>query len=198
MEALRYPADYDGIIAGAPVNFRTHQLTWELWVSHAVHRDAASYIPPAKYPAIHQAALDACDARDGLRDGLIEEPATCRFDPKVLACTGADSPSCLTPPQVTRGAAHLLASGESMNQAGDRSHSTAVRIRKWRVTRVRAASMRPRISCAKCHEVRLKPDTTLSPAQAGHYGADGPAEAGHYGAEGPAEAGHYLRRVCSW
>ena len=58
MEALRYPADYDGIIAGAPVNFRTHQLTWELWVSHAVHRDAASYFPPAKYPAIHQAALD--------------------------------------------------------------------------------------------------------------------------------------------
>ena len=51
MEALRYPADYDGIVAGAPVNFRTHQLTWELWVAQAVHRDEASYIPPAKYPA---------------------------------------------------------------------------------------------------------------------------------------------------
>ena len=46
MEALRYPSDYDGIIAGAPVNFRTHQLTWELWVAQAVHRDEASYIPP--------------------------------------------------------------------------------------------------------------------------------------------------------
>jgi hypothetical protein len=46
MEALRYPADYDGIIAGAPVNFRTHQLAWELWVAQAVHRDQASYIPP--------------------------------------------------------------------------------------------------------------------------------------------------------
>ena len=86
MEALRYPADYDGIIAGAPVNFRTHQLTWELWVSQAVHRDAASYIPPAKYPAIHQAALEACDARDGLKDGLIDDPTQCRFDPKVLEC----------------------------------------------------------------------------------------------------------------
>ncbi len=51
MEAQRYPADYDGIIAGAPVNFRTHQLTWELWVAQAVHKDEASYIPPAKYPA---------------------------------------------------------------------------------------------------------------------------------------------------
>jgi feruloyl esterase len=100
MEALRYPADYDGIIAGAPVNFRTHQLTWELWVSQAVHRDAASYIPPAKYPSIHQAALDACDARDGVKDGLIDDPATCRFDPKVLECKGTDSNACLTPAQV--------------------------------------------------------------------------------------------------
>ena len=101
MEALRHPADYDGIIAGAPVNFRTHQLTWELWVSQAVHRDAASYIPPAKYPAIHQAALDACDARDGVKDGLIDDPTTCRFDPRVLECKSGDSPACLTPPQVT-------------------------------------------------------------------------------------------------
>jgi feruloyl esterase len=100
MEALRYPADYDGIIAGAPVNFRTHQLTWELWVSRAVHRDEASYIPPTKYPAIHQAALEACDARDGVRDGLIDDPTTCRFDPQVLECKGTDSNSCLSPAQV--------------------------------------------------------------------------------------------------
>jgi feruloyl esterase len=100
MEALRYPADYDGIIAGAPVNFRTHQLTWELWVSQAVHRDSASDIPPTKYPAIHQAALDACDARDGVTDGLIDDPTTCRFDPKALECKGTDTNSCLTPAQV--------------------------------------------------------------------------------------------------
>jgi feruloyl esterase len=100
MEASRYPADYDGIIAGAPVNFRTHQLTWELWVAQAVHRDEASYIPPAKYPALHQAALAACDAGDGLLDGLISDPPACRFDPQVLACTGSDTASCLTPAQV--------------------------------------------------------------------------------------------------
>jgi len=100
MEALRYPADYDGIIAGAPVNFRTHQLTWELWVAQAVHKDEASYIPPAKYPAIHRAALEACDARDGLKDSLIDSPHTCRFDPQVLACRAGDADSCLTPPQV--------------------------------------------------------------------------------------------------
>jgi len=100
MEAWRYPADYDGIIAGAPVNDRTHQLTWELWVSQAAHRDEASYIPPAKYPAIHRAALDACDAKDGVKDGLIDDPRQCRFDPAVLACTSGDTTSCLTGPQV--------------------------------------------------------------------------------------------------
>ena len=101
MEALRYPADYDGIIAGAPVNDRTHQLTWELWVAQAVHRDDASYIPPTKYPAIHQGALDACDARDGVKDGLIDDPRSCKFDPAVLECrSGGDSPRCLTTPQI--------------------------------------------------------------------------------------------------
>src|SRR5262249_55231780 len=90
MEALRYPTDYDGIIAGAPVNFRTHQLAWELWVAQAVHRDDASYIPPEKYLVIHRAALDACDAHDGVKDGLISDPTKCRFDPGILACKSGD------------------------------------------------------------------------------------------------------------
>jgi feruloyl esterase len=100
MEALRYPTDYDGIIAGAPVNFRTHQLTWELWIAQAVHKDAASYIPPAKYPAIHEAALNACDARDGVTDGVIDDPTQCRFNPQAIACTAGDAATCLTTPQV--------------------------------------------------------------------------------------------------
>jgi feruloyl esterase len=100
MEALRYPADYDGIVAGAPVNYRTNQLTWELWIAQAVHRSEASYIPPAKYPALKRAALDACDANDGLKDGLIDDPRSCRFDPMVIQCTAGDGPSCLTAPQV--------------------------------------------------------------------------------------------------
>ena len=62
-------------------------------------KDPASYIPPSKYPMIHQAVLAACDARDGLKDGLIDDPTKCNFDPKVLLCKGADGPSCLTAPQ---------------------------------------------------------------------------------------------------
>ena len=85
-EAQMFPDDYDGIIAGAPAN----RTAISLWIAHAVLKDPASYIPPAKYPVIHQAALAACDARDGLKDGLIDDPTKCSFDPKVLLCKGGD------------------------------------------------------------------------------------------------------------
>ena len=100
MEAQRFPGDYDGIIAGAPVNYRTHQLVWEIWIAQAVHTDPASYIPAEKYPVIHRTVVEACDARDGLKDGLIDDPRMCRFDPDVLACTGDDGPACLSLSQI--------------------------------------------------------------------------------------------------
>jgi feruloyl esterase len=99
-EAQRFPGDYDGIIAGAPANPRTHLAFATLWIAHANLKDPASYIPPAKYPAIHQAVLNACDTADGLKDGLITDPTRCHFDPQVIACKGADSSECLTPPQI--------------------------------------------------------------------------------------------------
>ena len=95
-EAQKFPEDYDGIIAGAPAN----RTAISLWIADAVLKDPASYIPPAQYPVIHEAALAACDAHDGLKDRLIDDPSTCSFDPKVLLCTGEGGPGCLTPPQV--------------------------------------------------------------------------------------------------
>jgi feruloyl esterase len=95
-EAQKFPEDYDGIIAGAPAN----RTAISLWIADAVLKNPASYIPPAKYPVIHEAALAACDARDGLKDRLIDDPSTCSFDPNVLLCTGEGGPDCLTPAQV--------------------------------------------------------------------------------------------------
>jgi feruloyl esterase len=100
MEAQRFPEDFDGIVAGAPAINWTGRAAQALWVNHAVHRDESSYIPPAKYPAIHSAVLTACDAHDGVRDGVLEDPTRCTFDPKVLQCQGADGPTCLTSSQV--------------------------------------------------------------------------------------------------
>jgi feruloyl esterase len=95
-EAQKFPGDFDGIITGAPAN----RTPMAMWTTFAMLKDEGSYIPPAKYPAIHQAAIEACDARDGAKDGLIEDPTRCKFDPKVLLCKNGDNISCLTAPQV--------------------------------------------------------------------------------------------------
>ena len=95
-----FPGDYDGIISGDPDVYATHIQAAQLFIGQAAHKDDGSYIPPAKYPALHGAALAACDALDGVKDGVIEDPTRCKFDPKVLECKGADAPTCLTAPQV--------------------------------------------------------------------------------------------------
>jgi feruloyl esterase len=100
MEAQRYPEDFDGIIAGAPANDWSNHFTGFVWNEQALLNDPASVIPPGKLPAIQKAVLAACDAHDGVKDGLIEDPRTCHFDPQVLTCKGADTAECLTPPQI--------------------------------------------------------------------------------------------------
>ena len=100
LEAQRYPTDYNGIVAIAPVNFLTHLLAGELWIRHAALKDPASDIPSDKFTLINQAALAACDARDGVRDGVLEDPTRCDFDPKTLQCQGPDTERCLTASQV--------------------------------------------------------------------------------------------------
>ncbi|MBT9332822.1 tannase/feruloyl esterase family alpha/beta hydrolase [Paracidobacterium acidisoli] len=100
MEAQRFPDDYDGIIAGAPTNNWTRLMFGRIWVAQSTLSDPASYIPPSQYPMIHQAVLAACDKLDGVKDGVLEDPRRCRFDPSVLACKGAANASCLTKAQV--------------------------------------------------------------------------------------------------
>ncbi len=99
-EAQMFPDDFQGILAGAPANPRTGQAFEAMWVAGAVLKDPASYIPAAKFPVIHKAVLDACDALDGVKDGLLEDPRKCNFDPEVLLCKEGDRPECLTQSQV--------------------------------------------------------------------------------------------------
>jgi len=100
MEAQRFPEDYEGIIAGAPANYWTHLLVGGMWTEEATSVDPASYIPAAKLPALSAAVLTACDAQDGLADGILNDPRQCHFDPEGMLCQGADSNNCLTAPQV--------------------------------------------------------------------------------------------------
>ena len=99
-EAQRFPDDFDGIVAGAPANYWTHLAAQSVWTVEAVRADPASDIPAAKAQALHRAVLAACDALDGVKDGLIEDPTRCKFDPRTLACKGSDGPDCLTAAQV--------------------------------------------------------------------------------------------------
>jgi feruloyl esterase len=105
--AQRYPQDFDGIVAGASAwnSMRMHAA--RLAVNRFMNRTPESAIPPSKYPMIHEAVLQACDGLDGVKDGVLENPTKCGFDPQVLACKAGDSPSCLTPPQVESARAML-------------------------------------------------------------------------------------------
>ena len=98
LQASRYPDEFDGIIAGDPANIRRN--SWALELAVQTFRDPEAYIPPAKYPMIHRAVLEACDAKDGLKDGLIEAPESCNVDFKRLQCKASDGPDCLTARQV--------------------------------------------------------------------------------------------------
>jgi feruloyl esterase len=100
MEAQKYPEDFDAIIAGAPANFQTHLHAWDLGVAVPALKDPAAAVTAAKLTMLSRAAIDACDAKDGVKDGLINDPRACKFDPSVLLCKGTDSDSCLTAPQL--------------------------------------------------------------------------------------------------
>ena len=100
MKAERYPEDFDGIIAGAPANHWTHHFAGFVWNELALNGKPESRITAEQLPAIEKAALAASDELDGVKDGLIEDPRKCHFDPSVLLCHGASSANCLTQPQI--------------------------------------------------------------------------------------------------
>jgi len=99
-EAQKFPADFDGIVAGAPANYQTHLHVWSVWLAQEMNKTPDSYVPPEKLAVLHKAVLAACDAADGVKDGLINDPTRCHFDPKTIECKGEDQPTCLNPAQV--------------------------------------------------------------------------------------------------
>ncbi len=99
--AQRYPEDFNGIVAGAPASHTSTQAFGQIWFAQALG-DPAGALPREKLTLVHDGVLNACDALDGAKDGVLENPLACTFDPKVLACKpGADPASCLTDAQVT-------------------------------------------------------------------------------------------------
>jgi hypothetical protein len=100
MEAQRFPADYDGILAGAPAYNWTSLLTSAAIGMQTLLSDDASYIPATDIPFIHRAIVATCDKRDGVKDGIIADPPVCHFDPAKLVCKSGHTQNCLTAAQV--------------------------------------------------------------------------------------------------
>ncbi|MFC4312035.1 DUF6351 family protein [Steroidobacter flavus] len=101
MLAQRYPADYDGIVAGAPAADFTGLMTSGFWNSQRVYRLPESASLPPKAKLLRAAVERKCDKLDGVKDGVINDPLTCKFDPAELQCkSGQDQASCLTSAEV--------------------------------------------------------------------------------------------------
>ena len=96
--AQMFPNDFDGIIAGSPGLDWSGRTAQAVRIAQALQKEEAR-ITPAKAQVLHSAVVAACDALDGVKDGLIENPIACKFDPAVLVCKGGEEPACLTQAQ---------------------------------------------------------------------------------------------------
>ncbi len=100
MEVQRYPADFDGVIAGAPVYTLQTQTSQQLRT--VAFEQPGARLSPGQLTTLHNAVLGACDARDGAADGVLRDPRACDFDPAALQCAaGQSGDSCLSAAQVT-------------------------------------------------------------------------------------------------
>ncbi|WP_395670906.1 tannase/feruloyl esterase family alpha/beta hydrolase [Phenylobacterium sp.] len=102
--AQRHPDAFDGLIAGAPANYLTPAFMRMGW-QQLRNLDAAGQqiLTPPKAELLHKAVMAACDGLDGLKDGQIDNPRACRFDPARIQCKYARQTTagqCLTPAQV--------------------------------------------------------------------------------------------------
>jgi feruloyl esterase len=126
----RYPAEFDGIVAGAPA-MRTGRSNLGLaWANHALAQvspkgengkpDPTKAFSPSDQKLVTDAIVAACDAEDGLKDGMIFNTRQCAFDPASLACKGAKSDACLTADQAS---ALAKAFAGPKNSRGSQSYS---------------------------------------------------------------------------
>jgi feruloyl esterase len=99
-EIQRFPEDYDGAIIGAPASPIVDLNAYQIWPSLLIAENPSRELGRAKAAMLHEAVLNACDALDGAKDGEIDVPAACHFDPKTLQCKGDDNDHCLTAAQV--------------------------------------------------------------------------------------------------
>jgi feruloyl esterase len=124
-EVQKYPADYNGVVVGGHAAHLTRQIFGQLWLWSATHPNGVAILPSAKLRVLHEAVLAKCDLLDGVKDGLLENPTRCPFDPKEIECRSADGPDCLSPPEVD--AARKIYAGPTNPRTNERIWSPLYR-----------------------------------------------------------------------
>jgi feruloyl esterase len=124
-EVQKYPTDYHGIVVGGHAAHLTRQIFGQVWLWMAAHPNGVAILPSAKLSVIHEAVLAKCDLLDGVKDGLLEDPMRCTFDPKEIECRSADGPNCLTTAQVD--AARKIYAGPANPRTNERIWSPLYR-----------------------------------------------------------------------
>jgi pimeloyl-ACP methyl ester carboxylesterase len=100
--AQRYPEDYDAILAGAPAIHWDRFQAYQIWPQVVYKAEGVTPLSAAKRTLVTSRAVTACDASDGITDGVIDDPRTCTYDPRqdsavtTATCTSADG-TCLSP-----------------------------------------------------------------------------------------------------
>jgi hypothetical protein len=121
MEAQRFPQDFQGVIAGAPAMlFQVQNSLHHGWLAMSnTDSDGKAILTDNRLPVLHKAVLDACDALDGQKDGLLADPRLCHFDPKTIQCKAdqSDTSACLSAAEVT--AATRIYQGPKDSATGD-------------------------------------------------------------------------------
>ncbi|KAJ6490290.1 tannase and feruloyl esterase [Mycena vitilis] len=102
--ALKYPDDFDGILAGAPATDWNHLMHWTammgVFIGAPNPSSSPAFIPPQLWKIVAAEVLAQCDILDGVRDSIITEPDACDFRPEALLCADGSNGKCLTPPQI--------------------------------------------------------------------------------------------------
>ena len=124
-EVQKYPADYNGVVVGGHAAHLTRQIFGQIWLWLAAHPNGVNVLPAPKLAVLHEAVLAKCDLLDGVKDGLLETPTRCTFDPKEIECKSGDGADCLTAPQVE--AARKIYAGPANPRTGERVWSPLFR-----------------------------------------------------------------------
>jgi feruloyl esterase len=128
-EMETYPGDYDGIVAGAPGPYMPLISVRMMWFSLMQKHDPAGALSDADWAMYEKKAIAACDGKDGVKDGVVENPMACTFRPATLACQPGQTADCLNAPKIKMMEAIVAPMRDEKGRAMDKGLLPGVRTR---------------------------------------------------------------------